>query len=148
MDENGNEAEGGDGTDEDEDAGAGGDGDAEPEPRTVPLTVRADDYETTLAVKRGSNLRTTLLDHGFDVYGSVSRVVNCGGRGLCGTCGVRFEGEAPDPEHWHDRAAARWGYPRLSCQLSIDRGMRVELVEKVMWGGLAPQRSVSRHEQS
>jgi ferredoxin len=109
---------------------------------TVPLTVRADGYETTLSVARGSNLRRVLLDHGFEVYGTLSRVANCGGNGLCGTCGVRLDGpnEPPDPDHWHDRAAAGWGYPRLSCQVAVEGPLTVDLVEKVMWGQLRPDR--------
>jgi ferredoxin len=106
---------------------------------SVPVTVVDGDEETTIAVEPGRNLRGVLLEHGFDVYGSVSRVANCGGRGLCGTCGVRLEG-GPDPEHWHDRAAERWGYPRLSCQVTVESALRVELVEKVVWGQLRPRR--------
>jgi len=107
---------------------------------TVPVTVREGDYETTLAVTRGANLRRVLLEYGFDVYGTLSRVANCGGNGLCGTCGVRLDGPGgpPAPEHWHDRAAARWGYPRLSCQTTVDGPLTVDLLEKVMWGQLRP----------
>jgi ferredoxin len=111
----------------------------------VPVTVRTGDGETTLAVERGTILRDALLDAGIEVYGSVSRVANCGGRGLCGTCGVRFgaEGgaadtEAPAPENWHDRAAERFGYPRLSCQVAVDGPLTVRVPEKVMWGQLLP----------
>jgi len=113
---------------------------------TVPVTVRADGYESTLAVTRGANLRRVLLDHGFEVYGTLSRAANCGGRGLCGTCGVRLEGPdgPPEPVHWHDAAAERWGYPRLSCQVSVTGPLTVDLVEKVVWGQLAPR----THESS
>jgi len=106
---------------------------------TIPVTVRAGDYETTLRVERGTQLRDALLDAGFDVYGPVSRVANCGGRGLCGTCGVRFEGgTAPEPTHRHDRAAAAAGYPRLSCQIPVEAPLTVRVPEKVMWGQLLP----------
>ena len=104
----------------------------------VSLTVRDGDGETTIDVEPGRNLRAVLLEHGFDVYGRVSRHANCGGRGLCGTCGVRIE-DGPEPAHWHDRAAARWGYPRLSCQVMVKWSMTVELVEKVVWGQLRPR---------
>jgi ferredoxin len=116
------------------------DADARGGEETVPVTVRAGDYETTLDVARGTQLRDALLDAGFEVYGPVSRVANCGGRGLCGTCGVRFEGEdeAPAPDHWHDRAADRAGYPRLSCQVAVERPLTVRVPEKVMWGQLWP----------
>ena len=108
---------------------------------TVPVTVRTDDYETTLTVARGSNLRRVLLDHGFEVYGTLSRVANCGGNGLCGTCGVRLDGPdgPPEPDHWHDSAAERWGYPRLSCQVSVTAPLTVDLVDKVVWGQLLPR---------
>ena len=106
---------------------------------TVTVTVVDGDEETTLDVEPGRNLREVLLEHGFGVYGRVSRVANCGGRGLCGTCGVRFE-DPPNPTHWHDRAAARWGYPRLSCQVTVETDVTVELVEKVVWGQLRPRR--------
>lgn len=106
---------------------------------SVALTVREGGEETVIEAERGAILRDVLRSHGVEVYGSVSRVANCGGRGLCGTCGVRLEG-GPDPDHWHDRAAERWGYPRLSCQVTVESALRVELVEKVVWGQLRPRR--------
>ncbi len=90
-----------------------------------------------IRVERGSNLRAALLDAGFEVYAPAAKVANCGGRGVCATCGVRVRkpgGDEPEAEHWHDRLAARFGYPRLSCQLSIDEPLTVELVEKRYWG--------------
>lgn len=110
---------------------------------TVSVTVSTGEAETTLSVARGSNLRQVLLDNGFEVYGTVSRVANCGGRGLCGTCGVRLDGPdgPPEPTHWHDAVADRWGYPRLSCQVAVDGPLTVDLVEKVVWGQLRPDRN-------
>jgi ferredoxin len=104
----------------------------------IPVTVLDGGTETTLRVSEGAVLRDALLDTGFDVYGRVSRRVNCGGRGLCGTCGVRVREGTPAPEQWHDAAAERWGYPRLSCQVRVTEPMTVELVEKVVWGQLLP----------
>jgi ferredoxin len=75
------------------------------------------------------------------VYGPASRVANCGGRGLCGTCGVRFEDDGvaiPEPTHWHDRAADRCGYPRLSCRIPVERPLAVRVPPKLMWGQLWP----------
>lgn len=83
----------------------------------------------------GANLRRTLLAHGFSPYTRWTRRLNCGGRGLCATCGVRFDGPAPPPAHWHDRLAARFGYPRLSCQIAVKRDLDVQLLpEKIIWG--------------
>lgn len=116
------------------------DGDPEAPPEEhVSVTVVDGDEETTVEAEPGRNLRGVLLEHGFEVYGSVSRVANCGGRGLCGTCGVRLEG-GPDPDHWHDRAAERWGYPRLSCRVTVDSDLIVELIEKTVWGQVRPRR--------
>ncbi|MEF8809050.1 2Fe-2S iron-sulfur cluster-binding protein [Natronomonas sp.] len=119
----------------------------------VPVTVIDGDEEWTFEVERGANLRRALIENGFDVYGTVSRYANCGGRGLCSTCGVAIHEGVPEPTHWHDREAERWGYPRLSCQIEVGEPMTVELLDKIVWGQVFPdfgtdQRSVSDHEQS
>lgn len=101
---------------------------------TVTITVRHADGETTLTTRRGRTLRDVLLEHDRSPYTRVTERANCGGRGLCATCGVRLR-EGPEPDHWHDRLAARFGYPRLSCQLTVEDGMVVELEEeKLVWG--------------
>ncbi len=107
---------------------------------TVPVTVVDGEERSTIEVERGRTLRDVLLDAGFEVYGSVSKRANCGGRGLCGTCGVELV-DGPAPSHWHDSAAERFGYPRLSCQVTVEEPLTVRLVEKVMWGQLLPDRS-------
>lgn len=107
---------------------------------TVELTVRDGDETTSLHVAQGANLRRELLDAGFGVYGPLSERVNCGGRGLCATCTVCIATEAPEPTHWHDRAAVTFGYPRLSCQVPVDRPMTVRLLDKWIWGQLLPRR--------
>jgi hypothetical protein len=48
---------------------------------------------------------------------------------------VRILSGAPVPVHWHDRLAARFGYPRLSCQIMIQDDMTVRiLTDKLIWG--------------
>ena len=97
------------------------------------VTVRRRDGAVrTLAVPAGANLRRALLDADCSPYSPPATRMNCGGRGLCATCGVRLS-DAPEPRHWHDRAAARFGYPRLSCQLTVERDLTVALVDGV-WG--------------
>lgn len=105
---------------------------------TVPLTVIDGGNETTLTVECGRNLRDVLLEHDFEVYGTVSKYANCGGRGLCATCTVEVD-PAPEPTHWHDAAALRFGYPRLSCQLTVDEPMTVRLLDKHVWGQFFPR---------
>jgi ferredoxin len=104
----------------------------------ITVTVVAEDSSTDLEVEEGRVLRDALREAGLAVYGPVSRHANCGGRGLCGTCGVRIEEGAPAPEQWHDAASVRWGYPRLSCQIRVTEPMTVEVVEKVVWGQILP----------
>ena len=100
------------------------------------LTVRnLDGRPESFQAEAGTNLRQALLQRGISPYTAYTRRLNCGGRGLCATCGVWITSDAPAPEHWHDKAAHRFGYPRLSCQVTIDRDMEVELVEKWIWGG-------------
>ena len=97
------------------------------------------DEETTIEVERGANLRDALLERGFDVYGTLSRHANCGGRGLCSTCTVEVD-PAPEPTHWHDAAAVRFGYPRLSCCIEVEEPMTVRLLDKRVWGQVFPRR--------
>ena len=96
--------------------------------------VDRDGARHELSVERGRTLRDVLVDAGHTPYTAVTGRLNCGGRGLCATCGVRVR-TGPPPTHWHDRLADRFGYPRLSCQVTVDAPMTVELVEKRVWGG-------------
>lgn len=102
---------------------------------TVTVTVVGSDGSTAVQARRGATLRRVLVDAGVSPYTRLTERANCGGRGLCATCGVRVREGEPPPEHWHDRLAARWGYPRLSCQVTVDGPLTVELVEKRVWGG-------------
>ena len=101
---------------------------------TVTVVVVDGDERVELDVERGRNLRRVLLDADLSPYARATRRLNCGGRGLCATCGVRVR-EGPPPKHWHDRLAARFGYPRLSCQITVAAPMTVSLVDKRVWGG-------------
>ena len=105
---------------------------------TIPVTVISGDEQTTIEVERGATLQDALLQRGFPVYGTVSQYANCGGRGLCSTCTVEVD-PAPEPTHWHDAAAVRFGYPRLSCCIEVDRPLTVRLLEKHIWGQVLPR---------
>jgi ferredoxin len=100
------------------------------------LTVYNGDQVTELDVPQGANLRRTLLDAGISPYTALTQHLNCGGRGLCATCGMWIEANEPAPQHWHDRIGASFGYPRLSCQIAIEEDMTIRMVqEKRIWGG-------------
>jgi ferredoxin len=101
----------------------------------VRVTVRHDGEETVLTTTRGRNLRRLLLDAGLSPYTRLTSRANCGGRGICATCGVRIRAGEEPPGHWHDRLADRFGYPRLSCQVTVEDDLTVELPEKLVWGG-------------
>lgn len=105
------------------------------------LRVLVDGTAHELKVPEGSNLRQALLVHGLSPYAPLTRRLNCGGRGLCATCGVWIEADEPAPLHWHDRLASRFGYPRLSCQVTVNASMTVRLVaDKRIWGDRDPSR--------
>ena len=107
-------------------------GDQSPESAT--LTVETPDGETReLSAVPGAVLRDVLLDAGLSPHSRYA-LANCGGRGICATCGVRLT-DAPAPEHWHDDLADRFGYPRLSCQIRVRDGMSVRIPDKRVWGG-------------
>jgi len=108
-----------------------GDADAD---TTHTVTVTHPEGETRLSVPHGAVLRDALLAADLTPHSRAGRRLNCGGRGLCATCGVRVE-DPPEPDHWHDDLAARFGYPRLSCQVRVTRDMEVEIPEKLVWGG-------------
>lgn len=97
------------------------------------VTVRGRGPERRLEVAAGTVLRDALLDAGLSPYTALTQRANCGGRGLCATCGV-FLDPAPPARHWHDRLAAAWGYPRLSCQVRVARDLAVEIPDKAVWG--------------
>ncbi|WP_368408398.1 2Fe-2S iron-sulfur cluster-binding protein [Halorubellus salinus] len=100
----------------------------------VTILVIDDDERHELTVPPGTTIRDALLDAGLSPYTRWTERANCGGRGLCATCGVRLR-EDTDPEHWHDSLAARFGYPRLSCQIEATYDTVVELDdEKRIWG--------------
>jgi ferredoxin len=101
----------------------------------VTITVETPAGEVReLTATEGDRLRDVLLAAGLSPHGRYARRLNCGGNGLCATCGVRLAAD-PDPDHWHDDLADRFGYPRLSCQLDVRDGMRVQLLDKRVWGG-------------
>lgn len=109
--------------------------------RVHQLRVLADGVAHMLTVSHGANLRRALLEAGLSPYAPLTRRLNCGGRGLCATCGVLIEAGEPMPTHWHDRIGSQFGYPRLSCQIFVTEAMTVHLLtEKWVWGRRSPEK--------
>lgn len=113
------------------------DGGSEQAADEVTVTVRTDDGDRTLTAPVGATLRDVLLAADLSPYTRYTERLNCGGRGLCATCGVRIRTGERDhpPTHWHDRLADRFGYPRLSCQVTLTDDVTVVRPEKRIWGG-------------
>ncbi|WP_439028741.1 2Fe-2S iron-sulfur cluster-binding protein [Haloarchaeobius sp. DT45] len=98
------------------------------------VTVHDGEETHLLVAPVGARLRDVLLRHDLSPHSRATRRANCGGRGLCATCGVRLLDDQPR-EHWHDDLAARFGYPRLSCRLTVTEDVRIRLDrEKLVWG--------------
>lgn len=101
---------------------------------TVTVVVVDGDDRHELTVPAGANLREALRSADLSPYARLTERANCGGRGLCATCGVRLRDDVA-PEHWHDALAARFGYPRLSCRIEVTEDLVVALDrEKRVWG--------------
>ena len=110
----------------------------QPLAKTHQVRVHYQDKILVLIVESGQNLRTVLQAAAIPVYGRAGSVLNCGGRGICASCGVLVYTECA-PTHWHDRLADTWGYPRLSCQIHVHGDIEISIIEdKVMWGQLLP----------
>ncbi|MEM1000001.1 MAG: (2Fe-2S)-binding protein [Bacteroidota bacterium] len=103
---------------------------------SVSITFRSATQSETWRVSPGTNLRQALLARGLSPYVRLTRRLNCGGRGICATCGIWIIEGDQAPEHWHDRLAQRFGYPRLSCKVTVDRDLTITPVpDKWIWGG-------------
>jgi len=91
-----------------------------------------------LEVAPGSNLREVVLQRSYSPYTKITANLNCGGRGICATCGVWIEEGRATPVHWHDKAARHFGYPRLSCQVTLTTDLTIRMVDKWIWGSRRP----------
>ncbi|GAB4854168.1 hypothetical protein Ancab_022753 [Ancistrocladus abbreviatus] len=79
--------------------------------------------ETVKAISGKKLLRNIMLDNKIELYASFRKVMNCGGRGLCGTCKVEIlDGkdllnERTNPELRHlKKKPESW---RLACQTLV-----------------------------
>ena len=99
------------------------------------LTILKGKDKTEIMVATGSNLKESLLAKGFTPYTTITSKLNCGGRGICATCGVWIHKPNIPASHWHDRLAKKYGYSRLSCQIQVETDMVIELdSKKRIWG--------------
>lgn len=102
--------------------------------KTFTITVNFEGNSFEIQAVKGSNLRKVLLIYNLSPYSKINRKLNCGGNGICATCGVFILNKSPNPTHWHDKLAAKFYYPRLSCQITIEEDMEIEIPKKLIWG--------------
>ena len=91
--------------------------------------VVVEGLDRTLVVPPGANLRESLLDAGVTLYPFVFALLNCRGRGLCGTCKVRVAegGDDLGPRTaCEDRKLGNAPGLRLACQCVVRGDCRIE----------------------
>ena len=84
----------------------------------------------TVECPEGANLRFVLLRARLPLYHRVARAVHCRGRGTCGTCAVRIEGEVSEPTPVERKRLSRPPHNnesglRLACQCTVQGDLRV-----------------------
>jgi ferredoxin len=90
--------------------------------------------DQTIECPNGANLRSVLLRARLPLYHRVARAINCQGRGTCGTCAVKIEGEVSEPT---DVERTRLSLPphnaesglRLACQCNVLGDLKVTKCE-------------------
>jgi ferredoxin len=98
-----------------------------PNPTTHTITVHTDQGRYELTVDDGIPLRQALRRHDLSPHDPVTDVVNCGGRGHCGLCVVEILEGAPPSTQALDSTLSGMGVGRLSCLVTVDRDMTVQL---------------------
>ena len=72
-----------------------------------------------IEVPEGHDLRKLAAEHGIDLYAGLDKLLNCRGRGLCGTCKVRVKPQSAVSEKTPAEVAklpATDDTVRLACQ--------------------------------
>jgi ferredoxin len=75
--------------------------------------------EISVEVSKGANLRQVALENNIDLYAFPHSLLNCRGRGLCGTCRVKVDDHrALSPRTYNDETKLGWEGKeyRLACQ--------------------------------
>lgn len=85
--------------------------------------------DMTVEVPEGANLRLVALEHSIDLYLFPNNLLNCRGRGLCGTCRVKVDNpRALSPRTLAAERKCGWegkSY-RLACQSQVLDNITVE----------------------
>lgn len=90
--------------------------------------VTIEGLDRSILVPAGANLRESLLDADVTVYPFVNALLNCRGRGLCGTCRVKVvagEENLTPRTSAEERKLKRRKDLRLSCQIAVRGDCRI-----------------------
>jgi ferredoxin len=86
------------------------------------VKVRIENLDRTIEAEVGDNLRSALLNHNVPLYVGIHNLINCRGKGLCGTCVVDVvEGPGLSDLSLYEKlragftAGKRASNPRLAC---------------------------------
>lgn len=101
---------------------------------SIKIIVKTKGEWHEIHAEKGAILRTVLINNELTPHVPFTQNLNCGGNGLCATCGVWVQKDL-QARHWHDKLAKQFGYPRLSCQIRLEKDLVIELVDdKKIWG--------------
>ena len=89
---------------------------------SMTVKVKIENLDKTIEVEVGDNLRGALLDNDVEIYEGIHKLLNCQGKGLCGTCVIDVvEGAGLSDQSAYEKARAkikaggRVEHPRLAC---------------------------------
>lgn len=105
-----------------------------------------DKEKKQIEVEDGINLRKAMMTNGIDPYpDALSRRLNCGGKGRCGTCRVHIEEgmENASAKTWLETWRIRLSWfaigvedkVRLSCQTKVQGDLTIDERPDFNWSG-------------
>lgn len=87
-----------------------------------------------IVVAQGSNLREKAVQNQIDIYTFKGKLINCGGYGQCGTCGVEIvegmEHLSPRTDFENRKLAKKPDNYRLACQAIVNGAVSVNTKPK------------------
>ena len=85
-------------------------------------------------IDMGSNLREAAIDSKIGIYSNIfTKLFNCRGNGMCGTCVVKIESENLDPPNKIEEKKLKKKLVsdpslRLACQLNVKNDLKIYTV--------------------
>lgn len=86
------------------------------------VKIKIENLDQTIESEVGQDLRSALLENDIEIYEGIHKLLNCQGKGLCGTCVIGVvEGPGLSNQTPYERARAKFTagsrveHPRLAC---------------------------------